>query len=474
MLKLDDRTLPSGFRTSTDQVQSASAPRAARRCEFNFGASIHRVVGLDLADAGVRAGHDRDPRAVEAAASTCCSRSCSKAPAVLRLSYLADVEDAALVQRRLEAVKQQITDAWKAPRTASYELDDRARSVLAPRRAAASGRAPRGTRTGDRHDQTSQSACCCAAALRAPRRAQAQDVVEAPRGEAVERQLPSDEPFTPWVHDPHAAREAKRGDRLEKREVAGRAARDGEAHRTSCRRSASSRASRTSRQSYVETLREVLDELRDRRNVRLHLVGHADDAAAVGRARARVRRQRGPVARARRRGGGVPARRALALPPEAISYEWAGDTQPIAINATAEGRALNRRVEVEVWYDEPSETRRRGGSAGQGGLQARQGLPHGDRLQAALQGRPRAARAREEPGGAAALRGRDYGGAGRLHRAVRQALDNLQDKQNVVVKFIGYTDDAPLTGRNERIYGDHARALARRARTASRSRVQEA
>ena len=30
-------------------------------------------------------------------------------------------------------------------------------------------------------------------------------------------------------------------------------------------------------QSYIESLRKVLDELRDRRNVRLHLVGHADD-----------------------------------------------------------------------------------------------------------------------------------------------------------------------------------------------------
>ena len=38
---------------------------------------------------------------------------------------------------------------------------------------------------------------------------------------------------------------------------------------------------------------------------------------------------------------------------------------------------------------------------------------------------------------------------------VRQALDNLRDKQNVTVRFIGYTDDAPLTGRDERIYGNH-------------------
>src|SRR5690606_28591023 len=42
---------------------------------------------------------------------------------------------------------------------------------------------------------------------------------------------------------------------------------------------------------------------------------------------------------------------ALDLPPEAISYEWAGESRPIASNASEAGRARNRRVEVEVWYD---------------------------------------------------------------------------------------------------------------------------
>ena len=35
-----------------------------------------------------------------------------KAPAVLRLSYVADTEDAGLVKRRMEAIKRQFTDAW--------------------------------------------------------------------------------------------------------------------------------------------------------------------------------------------------------------------------------------------------------------------------------------------------------------------------------------------------------------------------
>src|SRR6476646_8340562 len=39
-------------------------------------------------------------------------------------------------------------------------------------------------------------------------------------------------------------------------------------------------------------------------------------------------------------------------------------------------------------------------------------------------------------------------------KQVRQALKNLQDKQGVTVRFIGYTDDAPLTGRDESVYGN--------------------
>jgi outer membrane protein OmpA-like peptidoglycan-associated protein len=40
-------------------------------------------------------------------------------------------------------------------------------------------------------------------------------------------------------------------------------------------------------------------------------------------------------------------------------------------------------------------------------------------------------------------------------KQVRQALDNLRDKQGVTVRFIGYTDDAALTGGDESTYGNH-------------------
>jgi hypothetical protein len=49
VLKLDDRTLPSGFRMSTDQLQVKRATRG-KVLQADFGASIHRVVGLDISD----------------------------------------------------------------------------------------------------------------------------------------------------------------------------------------------------------------------------------------------------------------------------------------------------------------------------------------------------------------------------------------------------------------------------------------
>jgi uncharacterized repeat protein (TIGR01451 family)/fimbrial isopeptide formation D2 family protein len=112
VLKLDDRTLPSGFRLSTRQVQvqRASAGKAIR---FNYAASIHRVVALDLADAVFEPG-STSMRAQWKPRLELLIRELRKAPATLRLSYVADVEEAGLVDRRLVAVERAIADAWRA------------------------------------------------------------------------------------------------------------------------------------------------------------------------------------------------------------------------------------------------------------------------------------------------------------------------------------------------------------------------
>ena len=119
VLKLDDRTLPSGYRASTKPVQVKRATRG-KALRFNFGASIHRVIGLDMADAVFKPGltemRDQWKPRIELLL-----QELQKGPAVLRLSYVADIEDEQLVNRRLNAVKQEIMNAWEAM-DCCYEL----------------------------------------------------------------------------------------------------------------------------------------------------------------------------------------------------------------------------------------------------------------------------------------------------------------------------------------------------------------
>jgi uncharacterized repeat protein (TIGR01451 family)/fimbrial isopeptide formation D2 family protein len=109
-LKLDDRTLPSGYRPTTDQVVVERATRG-KALRFEFGASIARVVSLDLEDSVFEPGTTQlrgqwKPRV------QLLLEELRKSPSVLHLSYLGDVEDAGLVEQRLGALKEQITTAW--------------------------------------------------------------------------------------------------------------------------------------------------------------------------------------------------------------------------------------------------------------------------------------------------------------------------------------------------------------------------
>jgi uncharacterized repeat protein (TIGR01451 family)/fimbrial isopeptide formation D2 family protein len=110
VLKLDDRTLPSGYRLSTRQTVIARATRG-KALGIDFGASVFRVVSLDLTDEVFE--HDRaqlrrhwQPRLQTLIDELSTERS------VLRLSYLADLEDPALVEARLAEIKQQVIAAW--------------------------------------------------------------------------------------------------------------------------------------------------------------------------------------------------------------------------------------------------------------------------------------------------------------------------------------------------------------------------
>ncbi|MEJ2511505.1 MAG: OmpA family protein, partial [Anaerolineales bacterium] len=280
--------------------------------------------------------------------------------------------------------------------------------------------------------------------------------------EAVEMHLPVDQLSTKLIHDPSIFEEDE-GDRTEMREVIEQDVKTiklanlvppihfglGEAEIT---------------ENYLKLLGDVFDSMRDRANVRLHFIGHADSLPLRGDL---IDQYGDNVGLSRERAGTVAeyCQRALNLPPESISYEGLGDSQPIASNATEEGRQLNRRVEVEVWYDEISEKK----------VEKEVIVSHEvSRIKVCRTETVCKLRYKDGHSHRARVKNLifplhwDNGMLGVpeefLHQ-VRQALKNLRGKQNVVVKVVAHADNLPLKGRDKRIYGNPtglSKAVARR------------
>ena len=110
ILKLDDRSLPTGYRLTTENPRVQRATRG-KMLKFNFGATIHRVVAIDIAD-GVFEPETTELRPQWTPKVDQLLEELKKSPALLRLSYLADVEREGLVKERLKALKKEIAEQW--------------------------------------------------------------------------------------------------------------------------------------------------------------------------------------------------------------------------------------------------------------------------------------------------------------------------------------------------------------------------
>ena len=289
----------------------------------------------------------------------------------------------------------------------------------------------------------------------------AQDVDEAPIGEAVERHLSEYEPFQQWVQDPDRIA-AEEGDTLETREALVDGLETVKLSNLVAPIRFESGVADIPEETVV-SLSNILIRMRDRINVRLHLIGHADNRP-LSTALAETYGDNAGLSRERAGQVAEHFQTALALPPEAISYEWAGDLQPVATNLTEDGRSKNRRVEVEVWYDEVAEK-----------LTLEEFLVPHEIKSVKVCRMETVCKLRYVEGHARRARVQNL--IAPLHfdsekidvdnsfiESVRQGFENLSEKENVVVKFVGFTDDVPLTGRTERIYGDHAGLSKARAR----------
>jgi len=111
ILKLDERSLPSGYRVTTENPLVKRVTRG-KMMKFNFGAGVHRIVRLDISDA-VFEPNSTEMRPQWRPRLGILIEELKKAPSVLRLSYLADVEEVELAKRRLDSVKGEIDAKWE-------------------------------------------------------------------------------------------------------------------------------------------------------------------------------------------------------------------------------------------------------------------------------------------------------------------------------------------------------------------------
>ena len=110
IIKLDERSLPGGYRVTTENPRVERATRG-KMLKFNFGAGIHRVVRLDMADA-VFEPNSTEIRPQWLSRVSLLMEKLVEAPSILRLAYMADVENADLVEDRLKATKKEIQRRW--------------------------------------------------------------------------------------------------------------------------------------------------------------------------------------------------------------------------------------------------------------------------------------------------------------------------------------------------------------------------
>ncbi len=113
VLKLDERTLPSGYRVTTENPAAERATRG-KAVKVNFGATVHRVVRLDLKGEAFQPGTTELLPAHEPQLDRTVTVLVDR-PSILRLAYRpAEQEPAALGDARIAAIKAAVLRRWAA------------------------------------------------------------------------------------------------------------------------------------------------------------------------------------------------------------------------------------------------------------------------------------------------------------------------------------------------------------------------
>ncbi|BBM04027.1 OmpA family protein [Microbulbifer sp. GL-2] len=206
-------------------------------------------------------------------------------------------------------------------------------------------------------------------------------------------------------------------------------------------------------EAFVQRIREVRSNLADKNNLVLHFVGHTDaEPLDVGESSQEQQNLYLEKSHSEARRVALGVRDALGLPDAMVTSSGKGATQPLAANDTPKGRSLNRRVEVEFWYNDPLEVAADG-----------------------VQACPEAAAAETITIAYDSLRGaiapiRFDNGDPIITQAqltqMRTAMEEISSKANVRLSFIGYSENKRMERREAMVYGDDVGLSGARARRA--------
>ena len=202
--------------------------------------------------------------------------------------------------------------------------------------------------------------------------------------------------------------------------------------------------------AFINQVRQALNNLKDKQGVKIRFIGYTDNGPLTGRD-ASIYGNDLSLSKARAHRVAVTMQRILGLPASAIESDGRGSSHPVASNATVQGRALNRRVEVEFWYDDP--------------LQELSGEPQlcPDNVEETV------TKVYDPPWGSIPNIELENGQpiippgyAENLHRA----LADIAGRTNARLRFIGYTKNERLDRRTASVYNDDIGLSAARARRA--------
>ncbi|WP_299844640.1 hypothetical protein [uncultured Paracoccus sp.] len=110
-LKLDTRSLPTGYRVTTENPRVVRAT-AGKMVRINFGVGVGKVTDVDLMDAAFQPGSAEMTRPLSDGIAQLVE-SIRSTPGVIRLSYYHRGEDRRLIDARLDAVEQLLTKLWR-------------------------------------------------------------------------------------------------------------------------------------------------------------------------------------------------------------------------------------------------------------------------------------------------------------------------------------------------------------------------